>query len=914
LGFIGEGNYTMVPRNAAFVIQFDDILDPASINPDSLIVLQGDPAIIPFDARVFPDPNFGATADFDGNPGEELYPTRVIIDPAISESEALATGGALSPNLTGFPTSLSPSLANIQVRIPTEQPSAQVNPIIQNPTEHPVTTAGNGTFDFGSVTRDIVRAFRSGGQESVTGDPFSGFLPDASAPQLVGSQGVFLNGPFDPVLGEALTYEIERIDFNSVTCAQRPLENDVIVTSSGITVLVLRDDPNSGNLESGTFNPATGVANNVKVRVLRPVPMQFDADPGAAFEGNGQGDAQYSVAYDPALPGDGGDRARPECFVTVTPTSAQFPSNPNVDIDPEAVFSVRFSEPINPALMEPYEAVRMTRNRAEPAEFADYVAGTLTRSSADLQEFTFEPLASLEHQNGLFSTFFLSLPGGDNAPRDLAGNAVPSLIEPVTFTTVTSAPNTPTGSRVTLFNSFDEEAPFGDLTSGDPLDRLPRLEYKGQINYNPDNGRIEPRPVVREQIFVSNANELPNSMAIGTGSPLPLNPRGARTQFVWRYLDFGLPLFRNQTYSNGLDTSRLNVDIEAAYLSPQGSNPVFESYPDFSMSMAHTQFLPDEIINPITGALTDFDSGITGTFSGNTLDLVEDPLQEVHPRERGYTINPGDQSLTPDGLTTLIPLPMNQGIPEAEKRFYTWRDTAIMALGGDRTNLGAPPDRLFQVSLEYPRDAVIDPMLGELCGIPDDLFGKKPVYDPGFMRTAVLPILLEFKCYTNGSASTGNLFDHALAHPTQGGPFFRAFSAGGVTQTGAIVIIDPDAETQANGGFDTTSTPPGATTSGNDNVVYFGALDLVVRVSRATSIFFPVADPFTFTPGGGGQSEYPGAYSNPMFQEPLMYPIADDQPQGTSIELAYRGSAFIPNGADERTSAQNMDPYGDFFL
>ncbi len=923
LGFVGQGNYTMVPRNAAFVIQFDDLIDPSTINAESIRVVQGNPAIIPFSARVFADPNYGGLANFDGQPGSEFYPTRIIIDPSISATESLATG--LSANLTGFPASANSNLANVQVRLATQQPIGQVNPILQNPSDHPLVTSENGTFDFGSAARDLVRAFRSGGQEDITGDPFSGFLPDDQRPEILGALGSTLAGPFTVSATDPLEFRIPTVTFNSIPCAQSPVEGDVIVTNSGISALVLRNNPNSSDTSSGSFEPLNGVASNVRVRVLTPVPAQFQADPGAAFAGNGAGAAQYTVCYDDNVQADGGDRQRPECFINVTPNSAQFPASPNVAIFPEATFSIRFSEPMNAEVLEPYESIRLTRHRPEPEEQADYISGRLT-NDLGLQEFTFRPAVPLEHSNGSTESFFLSFPDTEFAPRDLAGNALNARLRPfIEFTVESTAPDSLTGSRTVLFNSRDEDAPFGDLTTDVILDRLPRAEWGGQLSYDLINGRIRPRSVVREQVFATAAQEIVAAMSPNlVSTTLPLNPRGARTQFIWRDTDFGLSLYEGNNFSAGLDINRLNMDVEAAYLSPEGGNSVFESYPEFTMNMAHSMFLPNEfqVIGP---ALSNPNSGLVGTYSANLLDQTADALQEVHARELGFTINPGDQSLTPDGLTTLIPLPMNQGIPEEDKRFYTWRDTAIMTTGAPSTTggplltdmnaqIGAPVWRVSQVSQFYPLFHNVG-MFGLDCfNTTAPIPTYHPLYRAGFVRTAGLPLLLDFRCFNSGTASTGNRFDHNNAFAFSTFPNFRAFSAGGTNEAGAITIIDPDSETNANGGFDPTSIPPGAETSGLDNVVYFGALDLVVRVSRTVSIFFPTVDPSSFSVLAGATSNYSSTYINPSFVEPTMFPNALNQPQGTSVELAYRGTGSeILEGNDARVRADMMDPYGDFF-
>ena len=65
---------------------------------------------------------------------------------------------------------------------------------------------------------------------------------------------------------------------------------------------------------------------------------------------------------------------------------------------------------------------------------------------------------------------------------------------------------------------------------------------------------------------------------------------------------------------------------------------------------------------------------------------------------------------------------------------------------------------------------------------------------------------------------------------------------------------DPELEDIANGGFNPNSTPnPGAPTFGQDNQFYIGALDFVVRVSRAHSVWFDTQ----------GLSQFAGAVIDP---------------------------------------------------
>jgi hypothetical protein len=175
-----------------------------------------------------------------------------------------------------------------------------------------------------------------------------------------------------------------------------------------------------------------------------------------------------------------------------------------------------------------------------------------------------------------------------------------------------------------------------------------------------------------------------------------------------------------------------------------------------------------------------------------------------------------------------------------------------------------------------------------------------PFYLPGEIRTAALPLLIDLRCYPSGGAVTANVFNHQLSHTTTL-PGFRAFSAGGRDQSGALTIVDPDSETTANGGFNPTSTPSGASVPGVDNTLYFGALDLVVRVSRAHSVFFPAVDPFDpqLTP-----------FSAPTHVEPVVFP--ERTPLGTRIDFSYRGAASVSQIA--RDDASRADAYVDFYV
>ena len=181
----GVGIYSMIPRNAALMMRFDDLLDPDTIDasdgpdPDRVAPVGN------YEPRVIADPNHGDTF------GGKFFTTRIIVDMTVSELESFESDPPLPVNGVGLPAATSPNLANVALRIPTlEKASIGQNTILRNRTGHKLATAGNGTIDFGSDTVDLVRGMRSGGEFDVTGDPFNGFLRDETPPDIVGRQPV----------------------------------------------------------------------------------------------------------------------------------------------------------------------------------------------------------------------------------------------------------------------------------------------------------------------------------------------------------------------------------------------------------------------------------------------------------------------------------------------------------------------------------------------------------------------------------------------------------------------------------------------------------------------------------------------------------------------------------------------------
>jgi hypothetical protein len=800
--------FSVVPRNAAIVVQFNDLLKRSSITQDTVRLLTGNPPITPFsNARILPDNNHGdivgegATARFET--------TRIIIDTTVSEIEAQEAASPLQANALGLPASQSTGLPNVALRIPTRK-TLPADPLLVNLTDHPVSFASNEPTE-STPSLEVVRAMRSGGNTDVTGDLNNGYLLDLSSPRIIGAQGVQVTSVF------TLPDNQFRVDmqFTAPLCALQPRAGDV-VQQGQVFVEILAD----------ASPPAGATVTDV---VVRPVfPLDGVVLPGAA---------QFRSVYRPL------DAAGKEaCFVRFSP-SPLLPVSGTVapGVLSSARVTVAFSEPMNPNSITPFDSLPITRVAANPAA-SDFVIGEITRTG-DLKEFTFVPslpfAKAAQGQPGDEEDYFLTLETGSAGPTDLAGNGLADALPQVTFTMLASQPEEANGGFVLRFDQISE---FPDT------DNAPEL--RGQFQYNFLREVIRPRPVTRGSAVADRTQLLPSMMTTTpTGLQTPISGLGSKMQTVWRNVDLGIGL---------IDESTMNVDIERINWAPKALPVIQEFYPLFEIGLAHSLFLPDEALNLTTNLPLFAASGLGVVYANNLLD----PLKIVHPRGLGYLIDPSLTFLSTTG-TTMMPFPLNLTIPTSQYRYYTWRDTALLALGG-------PNGSGANVTLaRLPMEA--------------------PTFTVGAVPSVGLPILMEFRCFPTKEFGL-NGFDTNFALNSSPRPNFRAYSTGGVDATGSPVTKNPDLETQATGGFNPNNG--GAPTIAADNTFYIGQLDLVTRISRVHSIWFDSGS------------------TAPVYAEPVIEPRASEQPDGTQVVLAYRGATQVTND-DLRTDAGVINFYGD---
>lgn len=805
--------YPMLPRDAAIVARFDDLLDASTLGADTLRLVTGVPATKDAPRRVLADANHVGLADPDGDGRFTAYSTRAIVDLELTWIDVLATQGAAPFQPFGLPPSQNVNEPSVVVRIPTvANPQGGPTRVLANLAGHGLSTAGNGPIDVAAPTQDVVRAARGGGPTDVTGDAFDGYLRDVEPPELVGRFACdVLTIASDPGLGRGrfvldLAY--------TTTCRHQPLRGDVLVQGTRVFEVAHDAAPLSGNLATG-----------VRVRMI------------AGFSPLATS-AVLATRFDPVV-----DAGHAACFVS---TAADGGAPALTDVDPATALYAQFSEPLDPAAVPALDALFLARTQSNP--FAHDVVPARVELGLDGARAELRPLLPLRHVAGSSESYFLSLGGGPSALRDRAGNALAGPVLHTTFQVSAAAPSQIIGGLVLRFGASDEE-----LNDGRP-------ELRGQFLYDFARGTLRPRPVTHFEGRVDRTQALIAPMpAFAPGVRGPLNPLGAKLQSLWRYCDAGFQLLDEQTH---------NVDVEGLAWAPVGGNAIADSYAQFEIRLAHSKHLPDESLD--ASLLPNFpNSGLEATYANNLLDAVNDAQRVVHPRARGYDVNPADRYQSGSGAF-LMPYPMNRGIPANQREYYTWRDTALLSKGGPFDSPGAELLSVIRV-LGLPTAP----------GVP---------YSTGNVPTIGLPLLLEFRCFPDGGALGLNAFDVSLAGSVSPRPNFRAFSSGGVNSGGQIVTVNPDTANVATGGFNPTSNPPGLPTLGAENTVFLGAMQLVTRVSRAHTIFFPTGGPATFA-------------------EPLI--VANAAPPGTSIQLAFRSATSVTGPTNNASNdARTVDFYG----
>jgi len=812
--------YSLVPRNAALVLRFNDLIDHTTLNLSTMRVLTGYPPTTPFEARLLVDPNHGGLISANG--AQEFRSTRAIVDFTVTQVEAASSGQALALNSIGLPASIQTNSPNVALRIPTQLNFAVGQfQLLRSAGGSAVASLNNGPYEPASPTVDIVRSMRSGGSQIQTGDTNNGFLLDLAQPRLVGAQPAsILTLAADPLGGD--DQFIATLQFASNICSKTPEPGDVIQQSSAFAqVTALSTSPSP-----------EGIVVGVQLRSI----TSNSIAPGGV---------QYLSTYEL------GDV--PSCFVSFSPPPSAFPVT---GVQPEVQVLARFSEPMDPVSVAPFDT--FTVNRTVEAEgVIDFIVAQML-ASADSKEFRFSPVLPLTHNAGVAESYFVNIGG----MTDLAGNSLAFTPPTVTFTLNGAAPAQSTGGIALRFSEPNEDGDLGNFP-----------EIRGQYLAFPDQGLIRPRPVTRFSGIADRTQPLISVMVpIAAGVQTPIVPLGSKLMFVYRYCDFSF---------TSTDESNFNIDLERISWSPLNPNVVPDFYESFEISATHSVRLPDESVD--NNLLPQFEeSGLQQTsFNANVLTDVDNTKPVLHSKGLGYLIDPLKLFISTTG-TTMMPYPYNSSPDPSTHKYYTWRDTAIRGVGGPQ---GAGIDLQRMVDLGLTSDPVS--FIAPQNSVP----------------TIGLPLLLEFKCYPDDSLGQNKL-DISIAINSSAFPAFRAFSSGGFNTQGNAVQKNPDTEDVPDGGFNqstVTGLPIGAATQPRDNTFHIGQLDFVYRVSRIHSIWFNTES------------------QAPDYAAPVVEPRPDQQPLGTSFTLAYRGATNVgPPVLAETSPAENplvngslLDAYGD---
>lgn len=830
--------FSMAPRNSALVIQFSDLLKESTISTSNLRVLTGSPPSQPFETRVLRDQNHGDLADFDGNGVLEFHSTRVIIATTVSDQEALASNPPLPINAIGLPVSFTANLPNVLVRIPTQtDPFTGQSSVLTNLSGRPLDFANNAPNDSTSDTSDVVRALRSGNST----DAHNGFLLDLEPPYVVGVQQAGLNAPG---VGDGLPNDGTnfRLVFVTPACmsSSSPLKVGDVLHQPLAGVYAQISSLATPSDTQNVIIAGPGAVGDPKY-LYKIVLASAQGAQSLAF-----GPCELATIYDPAT--DGGNH---KCFVRFSNVAQP----PATRVGTQSTVSVRFSKPMDPASLKPFDTQTITRVSGTATPY-QYVVGQVNPSS-NITEFTFQPTLPFAHTLNQQENYFFNLGSGATGPTDLAGLPLAIALPQVQFSIDPQAVSQSNSGVALRFNSLSELDPAGLLH-----------DIRGQFLIDQANGILRPRAVTRFSVAADRTQAVPSIMPIfAAGEQTPLSGLGSKLQQIWRYCDVGFGL---------LDETQTNVDVENIDWTPRIGAVIGDHYSRFEIGLCHSFFLPDETPRcpPLQNQLFWPQSGLVTNFSTNYLDPTNDPLKIVHNRNLGYNVNPSDLFASEHGVP-MVPYPLNRTIPVDQYKYYTWRDTSIQT----RAAPNGPGTELY----------ITKSVAGTPCANLGDL---PPTYASGSVPTVGLPLLMEFRCFPDNTSLGLNSFDTSIAVTISTRPNFRAFSTGG-TQGSGPVIKDPDLQPVATGGFNPNSTPPGAATPGVDNTFYIGQLDLVLRVSRAHTMWIN-------TPSS----------SSPVYSTPVIEPRSDDQPLGTELLLSFRGANSVQGGA-AATNAAVLDYYGN---
>jgi hypothetical protein len=446
------------------------------------------------------------------------------------------------------------------------------------------------------------------------------------------------------------------------------------------------------------------------------------------------------------------DSSRRNEFLEVIGGNPQFSGSSTVTgVSPDVRIRFQVSEPLDPATTSSAENVLITNAETGAGAIADAIddpkrmsltllASQLLIGASPSSSGPFADATSLEvftslglfHEQGTEEDYWLHLPLGESAVRDLAGNTLrlfderPASQNPVESFSVrlridaTAADNFAL-SRVIRFASADEDGTavsagaadyFGQFQIRDgnliaapvtrrrlvadqaplsAIERFTRGECFDDANgVSIPSGNDPPQPagptgslLYLTPAFTATQNNPPRAFEPPVnvpqqygGSTEPFSKTGSRMMLTYREDDFGLDY---------TDPGDLNIDVEQLHWASWANQDIeFDVFNRISMSLAHSQKRPDLAYEwSETGA----EGGLAGLnmdpdcrlnckslFSGLSLTYDANILEGTTAKDvvvdRAYSITPA-KAFTADSGTLFHPYPDFEDT-------YTWRDSRLV--------------------------------------------------------------------------------------------------------------------------------------------------------------------------------------------------------------------------------------------
>lgn len=861
VGTIAVGNVTalppfsVVPRDAAVILNFDRAINPKTIGPESVRFFvgnstsQGQLPPAPFEGRYIWKPERPKTIIFD--------PAINALDDARVESQVAQFNQSPSKikninpqilplNPQGFPASISTVNFNVAVFIPAQYNiTAGITKILvasdgtaldtnKSLTKFSYTTSG-ATSD-GII--GVARVFRSGGSTDLS----KGFLADPTVPRLLGTQPILIQQVSSSVsLPSPNDSRVIKLLITTVGCDFSVHVGDSIQQGSTFAQIT-------------SINTATLTDADPSYEVIVDY-LQF----GAAL--NTTDPALITTPYDSTLSNFAG------CFITMQPAPGTHNGNGSSSgVNPQTTITARFSKPIDTSRINPMRNFAVLTNAAltSPAGAGhfDLAIGNVI-PSPDQKTLRFVSYLPFPHTNLSTEQLKFVIVGGSNGLTDLVGNGVDfgTTLFTVPFSLTASAPSNTSRNFNMIFDSLV-----------DPASLTGALQVSGEVT-KPSSTEISGRSTTHFSREADTSNVMVGVMAPPTaGITTPLNALGGRLQTVYRNVDLNLVIDSIQDID--LDVERLSWSPFAGHLN------VSDFFSHVRIDLAHSAFYPDEIFSPVSGNQVYPNSGLTEqSFNANIFQIADHPSTAVYEGQLSlnqnllYTVNSG---------TVMLPFPKFT-------KTYTWRDSSYGSkkVAGPAGG-GANPDQYFLI-------------IG--AAIPTAPAVNRP-WGPGAIPSVGLPLLLDFRVYPADDPNTkglnGFLVMNALQAPTK--PNFSVWSEGGLDANLSPKTVTPDVAPDGvtpSGSFfppGSTAGTPGTKTTPGDGLFYVGRLDFAVKVSRVYTHFYDLSS---------------GIVTNPTFVNTNTLLLPTVQPAGTSVKVAYRGASTVAGTA--LTDARCFDAYGDLY-